>query len=689
MDRLIARMKKVFPYLFILAGMAALAVAAGADRVGLGGRPGIGFQQALLLVAGVGLVFTGVTLASPSIRRLARRFWDAVTRPVGGRFLRPPIAILVIAAWFGLVSGLVEGVLSLTLSKLDFLAGVLTYLGGGVEVLWIAAAINFALFTLLGLAFIPAARFFNQSSFLYSIVFIFAWLMFLDWLALFLFGRLFAFTVALLAFTPAILLARSFRRRQASCLALYTRSLPWLAGLTLVLLLGIRGGRYLIEQGQTARLPTAAPASPNIVVIVIDTLRADHLSSYGYTRRTSPHIDQIAAQGVRFNNAISTSSWTQPAHVSLITGRYPSQAGDETGLIAQGIDTIGETLQAAGYRTAAFSGNFYVFSSDTGFGAGFVHFEDYYRSPGNIFTGAFYGRVIEYALLHPVFGLENKLGRYQAEQINQAVLQWVDKDHHRPFFALINYYDVHDPYLPPQPYRGQFSPLESPGGLINTDWDQSQNYLPLDPAELQSEIDAYDGAIAYVDDQIASLLKGVQALRPGEDTLLVIVSDHGELFGEHDLFGHGNSLYRELIRVPLIIWWPGHVPPGASVDQPVTLASVPATLLDLIGEQQAAGFTNPSLAPLWQGQVQTPARTGCLSELEKLRWVPPEYPAAKGEMRSLVTPRYHYIVHEVLGKEIYDWQQDPYERVDLSANPDLAPVLSQFDQETWGEDGVP
>ena len=162
-----------------------------------------------------------------------------------------------------------------------------------------------------------------------------------------------------------------------------------------------------------------------------------------------------------------------------------------------------------------------------------------------------------------------------------------------PFFVFLNYYDVHAPYIPPQPFRGQFSELEEPGGRISTDWGMDHIYMPMTPEQLQEEIDAYDGAIAYVDYHIAKLLAELETRGLVQNTLVVILSDHGESFGEHGLLEHHNSLYREVIHVPMIFWWPDHVPAGERVTVSVSIAAIPATVLDIIGDAEQA-----SLEPL-------------------------------------------------------------------------------------------
>jgi arylsulfatase A-like enzyme len=257
-------------------------------------------------------------------------------------------------------------------------------------------------------------------------------------------------------------------------------------------------------------------------------------------------------------------------------------------------------------------------------------------------------------------------------------LGWIDKDPSRPFFAFLNYYETHDPYVPPQPYRSMFSQLEEPGGLISTDWDMNHIYISLTPEQLQGEIDAYDGAIAYVDEHIGRLLGDLQNRDLAENTLVVITSDHGDMFGEHGLFEHTNSLYREVIHVPLMIWWPEHVPAGERVSQPVTNAALPATLLDLIGAGEQASFPGPSLAQLWTEPNGHPDWPYPIAELGQQDWVPVQNPSAHGAMQSAISPQWHYITHEKFGEELYDWLIDPEESTDLAESPEFQSVATGF-----------
>ena len=162
-----------------------------------------------------------------------------------------------------------------------------------------------------------------------------------------------------------------------------------------------------------------------------------------------------------------------------------------------------------------------------------------------------YGYIFDYYFLRKILNYEEPIYRKLADDVTKSALDWIQQDTERPYFVVLNYFDVHDPYTPPDPYRNTFSTMDNPGGEINS---YMERYTPdLTSEQLQGEIDAYDGSILYVDDQINELLIGLQNSGQLENTLVIITSDHGESFGEHGLLQHSNSLYIEQIRVSINI----------------------------------------------------------------------------------------------------------------------------------------
>ena len=491
-----------------------------------------------------------------------------------------------------------------------------------------------------------------------------------------------------LAFGVAVAFTRWCGKRENSLLQFWKRTAPWLVAACILAFAGIQGGKWLKERNAVAQLPAAAPGAPNVLVIVVDTLRADHVSSYGYARPTTPNLDRLAQQGVRFQNAISACSWSLPSHVSLLTGRYQFEHG--VGSVQPepwlgwgsrgmgGFPALGEALARKGYRTGAFSANRTYFSRDLGFGRGFLHFEDYFQSASDAFVRTLYGREFariylkrsEHSLVKRTL---RKLGfnalldqdaegsgsyggafgvRKRADAVNQEVTDWIDRDRRRPFFAFLNYFDVHDPYGGPRDY-----PKPS--------WPQ------------ETDVDAYDNGVKYVDDHFGQLMAELERRGLADHTLVVITSDHGESLGQHHLRTHGKALYWELIHVPLVIWYPGHVPAGDTVATPVTNAAIPATIMELLGAGAESPFPPASLSALWHAGG-APNWPDPLSELahnaisdkedQLARTLVPT--ASTGAMKSLVTPQWQFITHETMGNQLYDWALDPAESNNLIHQPE-------------------
>ena len=575
--------------------------------------------------------------------------------------------VLVVAAWFGLVAGLLEGIGFLALQQLMYLelpwfkllwpSKQLFLSSVSVPIVWIAPLSNLLLFAAGGVVLAAVSRLFPRLSLIAICVPMFTFLAVLDVMILIMSGPIKPYAVALLALGFTVALLRFIRKREAIVQRFWRKSLPWVGASVLASLVIIEGTMRFNERRANA---AAVSWLPNILLIVVDTLRADHLSCYGYPRGTSPNIDGLARQGALFENAVSTSSWTISSHASLFTGLYPHQHGVEwnnpRALMKASYPTLAEALQTVGYRTAAFSANtFWVTQSR--FGRGFARFEDFFHSPRDMFMRTVYGVVIDQFILKHL-GFEDLPARKRADDVNEAVVRWIRSDQEKSFFAFLNYVDTHDPYLPPHPYRGKFSRSPNPGGILNP---RMGRFALRKPEQVQGELDAYDGAIAYVDDRIGRLITELQRLGLDDSTLIIVMSDHGEEFGEHGLYLHGQSLYREVIQVPLIVRWRQKIPPGIRVQQPVSIAAIPTSVLQLIGANHARLFPGRPLSELWESADANTAWPDVLSEMPHKPWDPKGAATRHGALRSLVDRDWHYIRHDVLGEELYDWRHDPLE----------------------------
>lgn len=571
----------------------------------------------------------------------------------------------------GLITGLVEGVLLLSLHQSNLLTWRLQNRAIWYETLWIAPAVNTVLFVLAGLFFVLMGYLLKKLPVQKIFWFVLSFLCVFDWLFIVLFGRLSVLAILLLAGGVSSQLFNFLAKRETYI----QKSSAWLAGLVAVIFLVNQGGGWLRERISTANLPVAQSDAPNVIVLVVDTLRADHLSLYGYGRNTSPFIDSFAQDGVRFNAAVAPSSWTQPSHASMLTGRYTYEHQAETRPLDNRFTTIGEVMQAQGYRTGAFSGNTEFFTRRQGFGRGFLHFEDNNQSILDDFlNSSLYGFLFDYYGLRKVLDYEGVPTRKYAEDVNRAVIDWLGNNNNKPFFVFINYFDVHDPYLPPEPYRSKYASVQNPGGLING---FVERYHPnLTPEQLQSEIDAYDGSISYVDDQIKVLFNELEQRGDLDNAFVIITSDHGESLGEHGLLQHSASLYLQEIHVPLIIWGPG-LPAGRQIGTPVSTTALPSTILSLLNVQDDP-FPGPSLIQLIFNNEVLSNWPDPISEVAQFPGAAEQNPTTHGEMKSVVGDTMQYIVHEKFGNELYNWRTDPEEMNNLATDPTQATLLETF-----------
>lgn len=583
--------------------------------------------------------------------------------------------IFTLAAAAGLIAGLVEGALLFGLARANLLTWRLEHRAYWYETLWIAPLVDLVLFMLGGAVFALGRRLLPRLPLKRVGWGAFAFLVVFDWLFILLFGKVSVVAILILAAGIAYQVFSFVVKREAVMTRRLTQALPWLAGVTVVLVFVIQGGGWLNEKIRTARLPQAAPGAPNVIVIIVDTLRADHLSSYGYERNTSPFMDRLAAEGVRFETAIAPSSWTQPSHASLLTGRYTYEHQAELTPLDDTYPTIGEVMQANGYRTAGFSANTLFFTRRQGHGRGFLHFEDNYQSVTDaFFNSSLYGFLFDFYGLRKVLNYEGVPTRRLASDINAAALNWMEGGG-EPFFVFMNYFDVHDPYTPPEPYRSKYASVPNPGGLVNG---FVERYSPsLTPEQIQSEMDAYDGAIAYVDDQIKALFAELERRGLLENTIVIVAADHGESFGEHGILQHSASLYWQEIHVPLIVWAPGRVPAGKTIATPVSLTSLPPTILALIGADPQP-FPAQPLTLLINETVSPSDWRNPISELAQMVGAAKVNPSTHGAIKSVVGSEMQYIAHETFGEELYNWREDPQETNNLINDPAARDALNGF-----------
>jgi len=382
-----------------------------------------------------------------------------------------------------------------------------------------------------------------------------------------------------------------------------------LAGILLIL----AGGGYLffnLDHSRSNLYPRSSGKKVNVLLITVDTLRADRVGCYGFTPDVTPIMDSWAARGVRFENCVSQTPLTFPSHTTILTGTLPIFHGvrDNGGFVVPSqLQTLAEVFKSAGYTTAAFV-SAYVLDSKWGLNQGF----DYYFDRFDL------GRYEKISL--------GEVQRRADETIDET-LSWLEKNSQNPFFIWVHLYDPHTPYEPPEPYHSQFS---------------DRPYL---------------GEIAYTDSQLARLKDYLEKTGLQENTLLVLTSDHGESLGEHKETTHGFFVYQEALHVPLIFVPPSEKLAGKIYPGVVTLADVMPTILDFVGLNIPSEVQGISLVCYFAGKKKPEER---LAYSETFY---PRYHYGWSELKSFQNNRYKLIMAPV--PELYDLQKDPEEQKNL------------------------
>lgn len=416
----------------------------------------------------------------------------------------------------------------------------------------------------------------------------------------------------------------------------------------------------LIGESAHAQVKTR---SPNIVLIVWDATRADHFSSYGYSRNTTPNVDRFARRGVLFENAISASSWTLPSMASMFTSLLPHQhaAGADIPL-GNGPRTLAEILGIGGYETAGFNGNPGYGAAPWGLARGFESYTDSTGMLGYSLDASRLGRDFIEPVSERLFHY-SRFGQINAHQLNEQVYQWYNRRSGRPYFLFLNYNDAHDNYEVPSPYDHFFGPVSS----------DAQSMLPrakygrveLSPSQRESLMAAYDNALRYIDSQVGELLQFLARSPEWSNTYVIITADHGEAFGEHQSYTHGWDLYREVLHVPLIVAGPG-IPAGIRVTDIARTKQIFATALEWAGVNQTV-IHRTSLSHLWKPNfVPRNPEEPTLSELVDA--TPPPTPAG---IISITTREWQLIYRPGNHRSrLYHWTTDPLEQHDVSELPE-------------------
>lgn len=412
---------------------------------------------------------------------------------------------------------------------------------------------------------------------------------------------------------------------------------------------------------------------PSIILIVIDSLRADRLSCYGYERNTSPNIDRMANRGLLFENAIVSAPWTLPSHASLFTGLYPSEHGatDETLYLDTHVVTLAELLSESGYHTVAHTTDNEWLSEATNLMKGFTELH------GPIEEETSWLRIF----LRKVGARGRRRGSSTARAI-ERVKEYLARNNgaDKPFFLLLTLMDVHMPYRPARRYL-RFFGLDK---VNPTELEYLQNNFRryrttpeiLSGRQLHLLNSLYDASIATLDERLAELLDILDSKLERQNTILIITSDHGENLGEHDLLGHWLSLYDTLLRVPLIITYPSRFSKPATITAQVQQHDLFYTILDLIRYQGAKprqeAVKSKSLLGNLEGDVPFPDYTFAEHAYPRmtLRHIRRFNPAFKNERlecakQAIRTNRYKYISYGCGYEELFSLKSDPGETTNI------------------------
>lgn len=391
---------------------------------------------------------------------------------------------------------------------------------------------------------------------------------------------------------------------------------------------------------------------PNVLLITIDALRGDHLELRGYSRETAPELSELASRGVYFKNAVAQAPLTIPSLLMIMTGKlfYNDSIPDD-------MKTVAEILKSRGYATAAFVRNPLIELDHRGIDRGFDTFYCPEKSSGSWTTEAEFKALAEAQLYaHDL----------RAEELLRQAEGWLEKSPAgQPFFLWVHLFDPHDPYYPPSPYDAHFD--QDYEGTVDGDvrrtyesenpiWGKVEKNPP--PDDMKHIIALYDGEIRYTSAQVGAFLKNLETAGLDKRTLIVVSSDHGESLGEHNLWGHGLSVYEPETLIPLIMVLPGRIPKGKVVSQPVEAIDIVPTVLSLIGKEKDGNqFSGKDVADLMKDGTAVDERAGAFA-----RWK---------DQKSYRTERWKLV--DTGGKlEAFDLKEDPMEQNNIA---ELSPAL--------------
>jgi arylsulfatase A-like enzyme len=433
-------------------------------------------------------------------------------------------------------------------------------------------------------------------------------------------------------------------------------------------------------------------AHPNVILIVMDTVRADHLSLYGYNRDTTPNLKKLAADAAVYPEAISAADITLTSHASIFTGLYPSWHGaycqppEATfGRTLGPVPTMAEVLAGNGYHTLGVAANLYL-RAQFGLQRGFADFR--IPRPVPVLAGEESWYMLRNGMRRAInqFADTDQFDRLysRGDAVNREFFRMLGQPElaQAPFFAFFNYMDAHFPYIPPHPFDRLFPGKSRAATESELDAIQGrvmQKKEPLPQFYTEHAVSQYDGGIAYIDSQIGHLVDWLKRQNLYDNTMIVVTADHGEAFGERRMFLHGNSLYANLLHVPLLVKYP-HSEHAGVVAAPVSLIDIFPTVLDVTGVKappglQGVDLLDPAVAApreLFSESFPCPVPH------------PPECPGGC-TMRSVVSWPNKFIWSSKGSPETYELAEDPNETHNLFGSLNKTAMALSEELKLWGK----
>ena len=445
-----------------------------------------------------------------------------------------------------------------------------------------------------------------------------------------------------------------------------------------------KGNLTITENGDIQMIKNQTQLMPNIVLISLDAVRADHLSCYGgYKRETTPFLNTFVKEATVYESAYTAARWTLPAHTSLFTGMSNSKHGisaDWTNLQAlddRRIVTLAEFLKSLGYQTAAYSSIEFI-APRTRLDRGFEHFEQVWTLLDSSHVIYRYVNQLPEKLKTLVWGINKFYEKFLrsdkgARRINQMFKQWLERpSQEKPFFAFLHYFDAHAKYWPPEPYRSAFIKPEAEVKRITkkhiAPWLHLTGQQTISPEEFDILAKLYDSELLYLDHTLKQLINCLAENGVLDETLIIITSDHGECFGEHGYYQHSSPcLHEPAIHVPLIIRYPEHFPTGQRIAVPVSIIDIFPTIVELLcnGDGVLEQFQGISLMgmPDSMPEDRIVVIESLTTPASSLYSIDSDIDRAKFDyfLRALRWRNYKYIWHSQGNHELYDLSSDPGE----------------------------